>query len=184
MRSRGIPASTAIAIPNGRSSSSRAAWASLPIVNHSTPSKREAGELAVQILPPHRRVELQRLPQPCGLAEYRAPIGDEADPPAVHPGLRVGEHVEARLVEGGEVALGLVVLRPQLGVERAEYQVETRERVVVHVERAIGEQIDLHRAEHAERVTVLLESAVQRVDRASLLRELGGRHAVRDREGL
>ena len=185
MRSRGIPASAAIAIPNGRNSSSGAEWASLPIVNHSTPSSR--ARVASSTFRSCRGTvasSSSALPRPRGLGEHAAPVGDEADPPAVHPGLRVREHVQPRLPEGGEVALGLVVLRPQLGVERAEHQVEARERLVVHVDRAVGEQIDLHRAEHAERVALLLEPAVHRVDHAALLRELVGRHAVRDRERL
>ena len=145
---------------------------------------REGRELDVQVLPRHRRVELQRLALDGRLGEHAAPVGDQAEPPAVHPGLRVREHVQPRLPERGEVALGLVLLRSQLGVERAEHQVEARERVVVHVDRAVGEQIDLHRAEHAERVALLFERAVHRVDDAALLRELGGRHAVRDHERL
>ena len=69
-------------------------------------------------------------------------------------------------------------------MERPEHEVEARERLVVHVQAAVGERVDLDRAKDAERVAVVLEPTIDGVDRPALFSELFRCHPVRDRERL
>ena len=92
--------------------------------------------------------------------------------------------MQPRLPKRGEVSLGLVLGRSELGVERAEYEIQIRERRVVHVEGSVGEHVELDRAKDPEWVAQILEPAIDRVDRAALFGQLVRRHAVRDLQRL
>lgn len=94
------------------------------------------------------------------------------------------EHVQPWLTKCGDVPIRLVDARTQLRVERTEHQIQTGQRRVVHVERAVGKQVDLHRSQDAEGVADALEVRVEGVDGPPLLGELLRRHPVRDPQRL
>jgi hypothetical protein len=96
----------------------------------------------------------------------------------------MGEDVDGRVPQGGQVALRLILADPQLRMEGTEHDVQGRERLRLHVGRSVREDIHLDRAEDAERVARRAQLCVQLVDPDALPREPLLVHAVRDLEAL
>ena len=84
-----------------------------------------------------------------------------------------------RARHGEHHALGHgLALHPQLGVDAGHDDVESGEQVVVAVERAVFEDVDLDAGEDPER----REVGVQPVEHVELLQKSLAREAVRDRQ--
>ena len=77
---------------------------------------------------------------------------------ADHPAGAVAEDVDVRRGDGPHHPLGhRLALHPQLGVDAGDDDVESAEHVVVVVERAVLEDVDLDAGEDAERRQLLVE---------------------------
>jgi hypothetical protein len=83
-------------------------------------------------------VDLDGLVHHRRLLEHALPFAPEAGPAAVDATPGMGQHVHGRVAHRGHVSIGLVLRQPQLGVERAEHQIESTQRVAVHVLLSLG----------------------------------------------
>ena len=87
-----------------------------------------------------------------GVERRRRPLAD-------HPAGAVAEDVDVRVGDGQHHPLGhLLALHAQLGVHAGDDDVEALEQVVVEVERAVLEDVDLHPGEDPE---VVVERGVE-----------------------
>ena len=110
---------------------------------------REPGVRVAHVEPVGLRVDLERRPRLDGVRDDTLDV-DRSAVALQQPSTReVPDAVDVRVVHRAEDPLGRAAVERR--VERRDHPVELGERVVVHVERAVGADVHLDPAEHAER---------------------------------
>lgn len=137
-----------------------------------TPVEVEAMRVGVQL---DRHAHLRRLLEH-GVHVYRVRLAREEE-----PARRVAEDGEVRIVHRAEHAVGhRTLVEPEARVDGADHVVEARERLVVVVHAAIGQDVGLDPLEHPEAIELL----VHPVDLRVLLEHALGREAAGVEGGL
>ena len=143
-----------------------------------------------------RAVHLEHRAGARGGAVDGVPVEVEVVAGADHPPRRVRDHVDVRVLDRVEDALGQLGTRlAARDVERSDDQVERREQLVWIVELAVGADLELAAVQQAEALVVRLgrrrpslllrrEALVEGADERALFLDALGGEAARDRERL
>src|SRR5438093_3341987 len=102
--------------------------------------------LAVRI-----RVNFQGFIKFSRLCKDARPIGLEALTMIVNAPARMPENLDIRILQGCDVALGLITRSPQRRMERSNYKVEFRQRAGVHVTLAVWIEVQFDSLQYAKR---------------------------------
>ena len=100
----------------------------------------------VEILAVRVSIDLERRPGLRGAAGDALPVRAEARPEVVDAAARMREHVNVGVGERREISLRLILPETELGMERAEHEVEPRERGGIHVAGAFRREVHLDRS--------------------------------------